>query len=80
MAMYILRQGHRAVKMAGCVVCVVGPPGTAHQSHCHSAFGPVETSLAPFPPEAPQPCACGTAGHGVGSRATWPWQAGSELW
>lgn len=88
MAMYILRQGRRAVKMAGRVVCVVRPPGTAHQSHCHSAFSPVETSPAPFLPKAPQPCACGagtglplgTAGRGVGFRATWPSQAGSELW
>lgn len=53
MAMYILRQGRRAVKMAGRVVCVVGPPGTAHQSHCHSGFGLVEMSPAPFPQEPP---------------------------
>lgn len=86
MAMYSLRQGRRAVRMAAV------PSVSSDPRHCSSkplplrlqSRGDVPSSI---PPRASWPCACEpgtglpprTAGHRVGSRATWPWQAGSEL-
>lgn len=43
---------------------VVWAPGTADQSHCHSGFGPVEMSPAPFQgvlPTIPVPVSQGLA-------------------
>lgn len=94
--MYILGQGHRAVKAAGQHMALPGGGlalGIVTQSHHQSGCSPLAMSpvlqprcpLAPPPaqePTDPVPVSWpppSTAEHGVGSRATWPWQAAQSV-
>lgn len=96
MAMYIFGRGRQAVKMAGQLVAplgVVRPRALLIKAITTQGSAPWQRpqlcsrGVPPLPQEPTSPVLVSqglasprTAGHRVGSRATWPWQAGSELW